>query len=222
VSTLGPGDHTRVRRLPEKATYDAAAIFAIFDEARFCHVAAVVNGLATALPTLHAREGHTLYLHASQSNAVLRSVLAAGRATVTATMYDGLRLARSGFESSIAYRSALVVGPTREITDVEERARVLSAFVDAVLPGRASEVRPMTAREIALTLVVAVDVTEGSAKVSAGPTDDDADDAERPIWSGVVPARLVFDEPVPSRDGAMASGAVPLPASVQRLRGTDE
>ncbi len=217
--TLGPGEHTRVRRLPTKARYDAETIFAIFDEARFCHVAATVDGLAMALPTLHAREGDHIYLHANQSNAVLRAVLAAGRACVTVTLYDGLRLARSGFESSIAYRSAVVVGTTSEVTDPARKEQILHRFVDAVVPGRADEVRPMSTRERNLTLVVAVSVTEGSAKVSAGPTDDFPEDLDLPIWSGVVPARLVFDEPRPSSDGAMASGRIPLPASVTRLLG---
>ncbi len=214
---LGPGEHTRVRRLPKKASYDADTIFAIFDEARFCHVAAVVDGVALALPTLHAREGDTLYLHASQSNAVLRAALAAGRVCVTATLYDGLRLARSGFESSIAYRSAVVVGTTLEVTDPEAKASILHSFVDAVLPGRAAEVRPMTAREQQLTLVVAVSVTEGSAKISAGPTDDFPEDLDLPIWSGVLPARLLFGDPQPSSDGAMATGEILLPTSVRRV-----
>ena len=215
---LGPGPHTRVRRLPEKARYDEATIFSILDEARMCHVAAVLEGRAVALPTLHARQGRRLYLHGSRSNAVLAALLAEGRAWVTATIYDGLRLARSGFESSIAYRSVALEGPAREVVDEGEKRRVLDYFVDAVLPGRAREVRPMSDRELRLTSVIEVVIEEASAKVSEGPTDDDADDQQLAIWSGVVPARLVFDEPVPSSDGAMAAGDIEEPESVRRLR----
>ena len=214
---LGPGPNTRVRRLPAKALYDGAVIDAIIDEARLCHVAAVVNGRALTLPTLHAREGRTLYLHGSQSNAVMKAVVEAGEACVCLTLYDGLRLARSGFESSIAYRSVVLFGPTRAVEDEREKRRVLDRFVDAVLPGRASEVRPMTDAEARLTMVVAVSIDEASAKVSAGPTEDADDDLELPIWSGTVPARLRFEVPIPSRDGAMAKGDVALPESVRRL-----
>ena len=147
----------------------------------------------------------------------MKSVLDAGRACVTVTLYDGLRLARSGFESSIAYRSVVVVGAIREVADDEEKARVLDLLVDAVVPGRASEVRPMSEQELRLTLVVAVSIDEASAKVSEGPTDDFAQDVDLPIWSGVVPARLRFEEPIPSTDGMMASGNVPVPSSVRRL-----
>ena len=214
---LGPGPSTKIRRLPDKATYDSDAIFSILDEARYCYVAGIVDGLAMALPTLHAREGRTLYLHGNRSNAIMKAVLDAGRACVSVTIYDGMRLARSGFESSIAYRSVVVVGSTRSVEDEAERARILDLFVDMVLPGRASEVRPMTQKETRLTLVVALSIDEASAKVSQGPTEDDTDDQELPIWSGTVPAHLSFDEPVPSRDGAMAAGTVSLPASVRRL-----
>jgi hypothetical protein len=214
---LGPGPNTRVRRLPEKARYDADTINAILDEARFCHVGAIVNGLAVVLPTLHAREGRTLYLNGSNSNAVMKSVVEARRACVTVTLYDGLRLARSGFESSIAYRSVVVVGSASRIGDATDKARILNLFVDAILPGRASEVRPMSEQELRLTTVVAVSIDEASAKVSSGPTDDFEEDLDLPIWSGVVPARLHFATPIPSTDGAMAAGDVALPASVRRL-----
>ena len=217
MTTLGPGPHTRVRRLPDKARYDEATIHAIIDEAPFCNVAAEVNGLAMALPTLHVRVGDTLYVHANQSNALLRAALARGRAAITMTLYDGLRLARSGFESSIAYRSVMVVGATREVLDPDERQRVLPAFIDAVVPGRSREVRPMSEREDRLTLVVAITIDEASAKVSAGPTDDDAEDAALPVWAGVIPAHTVFGVPVGNSDGAMADGTMPLPPSVQRL-----
>ncbi len=214
---LGPGPNTRVRRLPKKAVYDAAVIDAILDEARLCHVAAVVNGRALTLPTLHAREGRTLYLHGSQSNAVMKSIVDVGEACVCVTLYDGLRLARSGFESSIAYRSVVVVGAAKAVDDEAEKRRVLDLFVDAVLPGRASEVRPMSDSELRLTMVVAVAIDEASAKVSAGPTEDVEEDLDLPIWSGTVPARLRFEAPIPSSDGAMKRGDVALPESVRRL-----
>src|ERR1035438_7377995 len=192
---LGPGPNSRVRRLPAKANYNRDTIFAIIDEAPLCHVAGIVNGAAVVIPTLHAREGHTLYLHGSPSNAVMKAIVERGEASLSVTLYDGLRLARSGFESSIAYRSVVLVGATREVTDPEEKTRVLTGFVDAVLAGRGSEVREMDAREESLTLVVAIRIDEASAKVSAGPTSDEPEDAALSIWSGTVPARVVYGEP---------------------------
>jgi hypothetical protein len=208
-----------VRRLAAKAAYDEATIFAILDAGVFGHVAGVVDGVAMALPTLYQRVGRTLYVHASRSNALVRAVLGVGVASVSVTLYDGLRLARSGFESSVAYRSVVVVGAVREVVDVVEKRRALDGFVDAVVPGRAREVREMSEREVAMTLVVAVSIDEASAKVSAGPTDDAPEDAMLAIWAGTVPARVVYGAPVPHTDGAMASGEIALPDSVRRLVG---
>ncbi len=214
---LGPGPHTRVRRLAAKANYDSDTIFDIIDEARLCHVSAIVSASAMVIPTLHAREGRTLYLHGSPSNVVMKSVVERGEACVSVTLYDGLRLARSGFESSIAYRSVVVFGAARLVVDDDEKTRVLDRFVDALLPGRACEVRPMTDSERRLTMVVAVSIDEASAKLSSGPTDDDDEDRDLAIWSGTVPARVVFGDPVPDTNGAMAKGDIAVPESVARL-----
>jgi len=214
---LGPGPKTRVRRLATKAAYERDAIFAIIDEAPLCHVATIVNGSAALIPTLHARDGETLYLHGSPSNAVMKAVVERGEACISVTLYDGLRLARSGFESSIAYRSVVLYGAASLVADDVEKARVLDLFVDAVLPGRASEVRAMSESERRLTMVVAVRIDEASAKLSSGPTGDPDDDRELPVWSGTVPARIHFSAPVPDTNGAMAAGTIPVPTSVERL-----
>lgn len=214
---VGPGARTQVRRVAKKARYDEAVIYEILDQTRLCHVATLVQGAPVALPTLHAREGRTLFLHGSPSNEVLKAVVREGEAFVTATLFEGLRLARSGFHSSIAFRSVVVVGAAREVVDESEKLRVLNLFIDRVLPGRAREVRPVSPSEIRLTMVVAVAIDEASAKVSSGPTDDDEADIALPIWSGTVPARLVFDSPRPDDNGAMSSGHVEFPASLRRL-----
>ena len=214
---LGPGPKSRVRRLPAKADYDRDVIYAILDEAPLCHVAGIVNGSAVVIPTLHAREGRVVYLHGSPSNAVMKAIVEQGEACIAVTLYDGLRLARSGFESSIAYRSVVLFGAASMVSDDAEKARILNMFVDAVPPGRASEVRAMTDAERRLTMVVAVSIDEASAKVSAGPTDDAEADLELPVWSGTVPARIRFGAPIPDTNGAMAPGTLPVPASVERL-----
>jgi hypothetical protein len=189
------------------------------DEAWVCHAAATVRGKPVALPTLHLREDRTLYLHGSPANEVLKSLAREGEAFVTATIFDGIRVARSGFESSIAYRSVVVVGAAHEVIDESEKRRLLDLFVDRVLPGRAREARAITDAEQRLTMFVAVRIDEASAKVSVGETEDDLEDQALPIWAGTIPARLVFDDPVPDTRGAMANGDVDVPASVRQFLG---
>jgi uncharacterized protein len=214
---LGPGPKTRVRRLPEKANYERDVIYAVIDEAPLCHVAAIVKESAMMIPTLHAREGDTIYLHGSPSNVVMKAVVASGEACISMTLYDGLRLARSGFESSIAYRSVVIFGTASLVAEDAEKARVLNMFVDAVLPGRAREVRAMIDAERRLTMVVKVTIDEASAKLSSGPTDDADEDLELAVWSGTVPATITYGTPIPDSNGAMADGVIPVPPSVERL-----
>jgi len=111
------------------------------------------------------------------------------------------------------------VGAAREVVDDVEKTRIFNLVVDRVLPGRASEVRPLRESELRLTMVVAVSIDEASAKVSSGPTDDDEVDMELSIWSGTVPTRLVYGTPIADMNGAMASGVVAMPQSLKNLLG---
>jgi nitroimidazol reductase NimA-like FMN-containing flavoprotein (pyridoxamine 5'-phosphate oxidase superfamily) len=219
VGLGAPSNRTRVRRAPNKARYDADAVHAIIDATRFCHVGVqlVGSGEVVVLPFLHARRGDTVILHGSRSNRLLTSMLAAPRVCATFTTFDGIRVARTGFHSSVSYRSVVAFGPVRALDDRTERAEALDAMVDAMLPGRSHEIRQPNERELALTTVVAMTIEDASAKVSEGPTEDEPEDLDSHVWAGDVPAAVCFGEPVGATDGAMATGAVPVPDSVRRL-----
>jgi nitroimidazol reductase NimA-like FMN-containing flavoprotein (pyridoxamine 5'-phosphate oxidase superfamily) len=188
-------ERTRVRRLPERGAYDRATVHAILDEGFLCHVAFVVDGQPYALPTAYARVGETLYLHGSTGS---RLGLRPGMdVCVTVTLVDGLVLARAAFHHSMNYRSAMVLGRTRLVTDPGEKDGALSALVEHIVPGRGVEVRPADAKELAVTAVLAVPLEEASAKVRSGDPVDDEGDYDLPMWAGVLPLRLVPGAPVP-------------------------
>jgi len=219
---VGPrSERSRVRRAPKKARYDEATVHAIIDAVPCCHVGVVLAGTrdVIVLPFLHARDGDQVYLHGSRSNHLLRSLLEAERVCATFTSFDGLRVARTGFHSSVTYRSVVAFGPVRLLEDPADRERALDAMVEAVLPGRAAEIRRSNDTELALTTVVALTIDEASAKVSEGPTEDEAEDLASSVWAGDVPATVVYGAPIGARDGAMADGSVPVPPSVRALLG---
>ena len=137
---------------------------------------------------------------------------------VAATLVDGLIVARSTFNSSIAYRSAVVFGPARLLGD-DERAAALDDLIDGILPGRSSEVRSSSAVELRRTAVVEVVIEEASAKLSAGPPEDDPEDLASAVWAGVVPLEVAWGEPIDAPDGAVGRGEVPVADSVRRLGG---
>lgn len=180
-------------------TYQTAELYAVLDEALICHVGFVDEGEPVVLPTMHVRAGETLYLHGSVGARLLRPPPdEAGRSVcVTVTLLDGLVLARSQFNHSMNYRSVVVHGRARPVTDPAEKQAALTALVEHAVPGRAADSRPPTGKELAATAVLAVPLAEASAKVRRGGPAEDGDPASAPFWAGVVPARLSFGPPEP-------------------------
>ena len=190
-------DRTRVRRLPARASYDRAVIDSILDEALVCHVGFAVEGQPYVIPTVHARAGDRLYLHGSAASRMLRTLAGGVEVCVTVTLLDGVVLARSAFHHSLNYRSVVILGTATALTDPDEKLAALERIVEHVAPGRSAEVRPPNAQELRATLVLAVPVTEASAKIRAGGPLDDEDDYALPCWAGVIPLRLTPLAPVP-------------------------
>ena len=185
-----PTPRTQVRRLPDRGRYDRETIDTILDEALFCHLAWVQDGSPRVIPTIHARDGDTLFVHGSQASRTLRAARDGGEVCVVVTLLDGLVLARSAFHSSMNYRSVVVYGRAREVTDPEEKWAAQKTLVDHVVHGRSADVRMPNDDELRQTMILALPLDEASAKVRTGPPKDDEDDYELPIWAGVLPMRI--------------------------------
>jgi len=212
-----PSRRATVKRLPDRARYDAAAIHAILDEGLVCHVGFVdpEYGQPFVIPSSYARDGDRLIVHGSAASRMIRALAQGAHACVTVTLLDGLVLARSGFHHSMNYRSVVVLGRAQEITGAEAKRRALDAIVEHVAPGRSVEVRPPTDGELRATRVVALALDEASATVRSGPPKDDASDLAFDCWAGELPLRLVPQPPVP--DPALRPGIAPT-ASVALWR----
>ena len=203
---LSPTTRSRPRRERERARTDRAALDGVLDAALVCHLAVVVDGVPLALPTVFAvdrdgpdRDG-TLYLHGSVAS---RSLVQGPDqdVSVTFTLLDGIVLARSGFNHSMNYRSAVVIGRPRVVTDADERGRAFDLIVDHAAPGRSAELRRPTRKELAATTLLALSLHEASVKVSDGdPEDEDFDIEAGGVWAGVIPLRLVAGDPVTGAD----------------------
>jgi uncharacterized protein len=192
------GARAKVRRKPERARYDAAAVHAVLDAAPFCHVATVRDGRPVVLPMVHARRGETLVLHGSVAAGLFRDMRRASPVCVTATLFDGLVLARSARNHSVNYRSVTVHGDAVLVTDPDEVMLGMWALIEHVAPGRWEQVRAPEPGELRDTALWQVPIREASVKARSGTTIDPESDAALPVWAGHIPARLVFDAPVPA------------------------
>jgi uncharacterized protein len=181
-----------VKREPQRARYDRKAIDAILDEGLICHLGFEVDGQPFVIPTLHARVGDMLYVHGSSASRALRHAGSGAPVCVTVTIFDGLVLAKSVFNHSVNYRSAVVFGTARVVPD-EKKLEALHALTNQLVPGRWEEVRPPTAQELKATWILALPIEAASAKVRTGGPEDEPEDLDLPYYAGVVPVHLAAE-----------------------------
>lgn len=211
MATTAPSERSRVRRAPKRAEYDRETIDAILDEALVAHLGFVADGQPYVIPTLHARVGGEVLVHGSAASRMVTLLGAGVPACLTVTLVDGLVLARSAFHHSMNYRSVVVLGTARFVEGPQERERALEAFTEKLVPGRWDEVRPPTRQELKGTRVLALPLTEASAKLRTGDPVDDDEDYALDVWAGVVPLAVTPGAPQPDarlRDGIVLSPSV--------------
>lgn len=191
-----PTARTRVVREPQLGVYDRAAVYEILDEGFICHLGFTIDRQPFVIPTSYARSGDALYIHGSAASRMLRRVTEGVPVCVTVTLLDGLVLARSVFNHSMNYRSAVVLGTATIVDDPQEKLNALRVLSEHILPGRWVEARQPKQNELKATTVVRLPIEEYSAKVRTGPPIDDEEDYSFPVWAGVIPLELVAREPI--------------------------
>jgi nitroimidazol reductase NimA-like FMN-containing flavoprotein (pyridoxamine 5'-phosphate oxidase superfamily) len=205
TTTLSPTERTQIRRHRDRARSDRAELFEVLHASFVCHLGVTMHGSPVVIPTVFGvdpdgpDQDGTLYLHGSVA---ARSLQAAPdqHLCVTCTLVDGLVLARSAFHHSMNYRSAVVIGRGRLVTDTEEKIRALDLVVDHVVPGRSATLRPHTRKELAATTVIAVALHEASVKKREGTAIDDEPDVLAGGWAGVLPIATVARSPQTAPD----------------------
>jgi nitroimidazol reductase NimA-like FMN-containing flavoprotein (pyridoxamine 5'-phosphate oxidase superfamily) len=211
---FSPTARTTLRRLPKRGSFERETVYGILDEGFVCHVGFVVEGQPFVIPTAYGRAGDVLYLHGARASRMQKALAAGAEVCVTVTLVDGLVLARSAFHHSINYRSVVVFGRTRVVESEGEKNAALEAFTEHVMPGRWADVRWPTPQELAATTVLAIQLSEASAKVRTGPPIDDEEDYALNVWAGVLP--LGVEPGAPEADPRLPA-ETPLPAYIEQF-----
>ena len=219
TNPVGATGRTSVRRFPEKAVKDLAAVHAILDAGLVAHVSCVVDGQPFVMPVGYARDGDRVYFHGSTASRLFKTLATGQPCCFTVTLLDGMVLARSAFESSMNYRCVIALG-TCEVLEGEEKEAALIRITDHLLPGRTDHARKAAPKESKATLMVAMNLDEVSCKISAGDPDDVPSDLTDPIysniWAGYVPMREVFEEPV--SDPLTSEKNIPIPDYIKKWK----
>lgn len=213
MSDFPATERTRVTRLPKRGAYDRDTVYKILDEAFVCHVGFVVDGQPYVIPTNFGRRGDLLYLHGSAASRMLRTLSEGVPVCVTATLVDGLVLARSAFHHSVNYRSVVVLGTAKLVSDRGEKMEALRLFTEHIMKGRWDEIRQPNEQELKATSVLALPLEEASAKIRTGGPVDEEEDYSLAVWAGVLPLPVKPGAPVP--DSRLNAGT-PVPASVAK------
>lgn len=215
TATYPETDRSTLRRVKELGTRERERVHAILDAGLICHVGIAVDGQPFVIPMAYGRDGDRLLLHGAVASRLMQHLRDGGEACVTVTLLDGLVVARSGFSSSMNYRSVVLFGKGRPVEGEAEKARALDAVADHLMPGRSKEYREHLAKELAATEVIEIPIEEATAKSRSGPPNDLEKDLELDVWAGVIPLALTPGKPEPSPD---LPDGIEVPESVESWR----
>lgn len=186
-------DRSRLRRSHERGHFDRETINAILDAQPMCSVGYVIDGKPFVTPTLQWREGNHVYWHGSSASRALRNSKDA-EVCLNVAILDGFVMARSGMHHSVNSRSVTLFGRAFKVEEPAQKLEKLGNFVDHLFPGRYETLRPDHAQDLKATLVLGMEISEGSAKIRAGMPIDEEADYELPIWAGVIPVSMQVGE----------------------------
>jgi uncharacterized protein len=203
---------TDITRLREKGSTDRAALDALLDSCILGHFGMVAeDARPVVVPTAIVRDGDTVLAHGSTGSRWMRRLASGTPTCLAVTALDGVVVARSAFESSLHYRSAVLFGSCTVASDKEH---ALDLITERLIPGRSAEIRRPRNAELAATLVLVLPIVEWSLKISDGWPEDPDDDIAGEAWAGVVPQLTSYGEPLPAPD---LRAGIPIPHSVRDL-----
>jgi len=213
MSKFTPTERTKVRRKPDRGSYDLDLIYSILDEAFVCQVAFIDNSLPFVVPTNYVRVGDKLFLHGSTASRLMKTLSSGAPFCLNVTLLDGIVCAPSATGHSVNYRSVVVMGKAEIVEGEAAKLAAMRDFVEYVIRGRWASVLPPTEQELKGTIVLRVPLIEASAKVRTGFAVNDDEDYTANAWTGVIPMKWTALEPVPDPRG---NSKTPAPANIQR------
>ncbi|HEX3544520.1 MAG TPA: pyridoxamine 5'-phosphate oxidase family protein [Candidatus Acidoferrum sp.] len=211
MSEFTATDRMKVRRHPERGTYDRETIYRILDEAFVCHVGFIVDGAPFVVPTNYVRVGDKLFLHGSTASRLMRTLGSGAPFCLSVTLLDGIVLSPTATGHSVNYRSVVVMAKAEQILDPQDKLAAMRDFVEYVIRGRWAEVRPPTEQELKATTVLSVPLVEASAKVRTGFAVDKSNEYDGAGWTGVIPFKWAAQDPVPDPRG---NPTLPIPPNL--------
>ncbi len=187
---------TKIKTNAIRAVYDSKEILKIIDESFLCHLGFAVNNQPFVIPVCYGRKDDRIYFHGAKGSRMFNTLRSGAEICVTISIVDGIVLARSAFNHTINYRSVVIFGKAHELNSPADKADALKIITEHIIPGRWSDVRKPTEKELHATSLFSLNINEASAKIRSGPPIDDENDLELEVWAGVLPLKIIDEKPI--------------------------
>ena len=188
--------HLIPSRSAKRAQFDAETIYPILDEALFCTISYAADGQPFSIPTSFVRYEDKIYIHGSVGSHFIRELEKGIPVCIVVMLTDALVVAKSAFSHNVNYRSVVIFSKAKKIEDPQIKADSFEWLINKIVPGSWDYLRPVTAKEIQKTTSLAFSLEEASAKTRSGMPNDEPEDLDLPIWSGIIPLQLQRLSPV--------------------------
>ena len=184
---LSNSKRTLIKKGHKKAVFNKDKLYEIIDESLVAHIAIVEESGPVVIPMLAWRVDDYVYIHGANNSRLMRNLGKGGQTCLTFTLFDGWVLARSALHHSAHYRSAVVFGAFEAIDDDHAKDFFLNQFIEHIAPGRTQDIRLSSEKELSATMLLGIQLSEASVKISNSEVNDDAADMKLPVWAGYVP-----------------------------------
>ncbi|WP_394993720.1 pyridoxamine 5'-phosphate oxidase family protein [Emticicia sp.] len=203
---------TTTSRNAKKTQYDEALIYSILDEALFCTICYSVDNQPFSIPTAFVRKENKLYIHGSVGSHFLREIESGIPVCISVMLTDALVVAKSAFSHSVNYRSVIIFTNATRIDDFEAKASFFKELTEKIVPNSWEYLRPMKTNEVNKTMLLVFEISEASARIRTGMPNDEDEDKNLPIWSGIIP--IPSNRLAPIADESSVN--IPLPEHLTR------
>ena len=156
-------DKTKVKRIPKRGAYDKDTIYRILDNDFVCQIGFVYNNYPVVIPTIYGRKGDNLFFHGASVSRMLQTMEKGVQVSINVTKTNGLVLARSAFHHSLNYESVTIFGNATLVDNDKDKIDALRVITDQIIPERWNEVRLPNKKELNVTKVLQLKITEASA-----------------------------------------------------------
>lgn len=129
----------KVKRHPERATYDKKQLLDILEKGLVCQVSFQVDGQPFIIPMMYYNNDEYIYIHGSPAARIINTIKGKKSVAISVLELNGLVVARRLANNSMNYRSAVIFGTPEEMEENSDKKAMFEEWIRRLLPERAED-----------------------------------------------------------------------------------